>query len=252
MKRGVIYLVSGGRSYLGELMTSLRSLRQHEPTLPVTIFSKFRIPSPLPFCRSVHPRKDGHPLQLKVLTLNESPYEETLFLDTDTTILGPLGAVFEHLKNHDFAAANSHEADWSVQPPRFVALVKPGDYNTGVLLYRKSAGMLAFLSEWESAVLAQDPSDMWAGHNCDQFYFNKLVSAGALVRNGVNFLELDNVMWNARGAMLPRISGINRMGDVRILHHRTKSMKLRKLLYSVTDWNTVREIALKGVQRLKG
>ncbi len=252
MKRGIIYLASGGRSYLGELLTSFHSLRKFEPDLPVTVFSRFTVPRGLKNCTALPITSDEHPLKLKVLTLKESPYEETLFLDTDTTIRGPLMPVFDKLAGHDFAAANSHEADWSVQPARFVALVKKRDYNTGVLLYRKSPAMLKFLSQWEASVLAQDASDMWAGHNCDQFHFNKLVTEGALERCGVDFLELDNVICNARGAMLPEIKRLGRSNEIRILHHRTRAMKLRKLFYSVTDAATIREIGIKALQRVKG
>ena len=252
MKRGIIYLASGGRSYLGELLTSFQSLRRHEPELPVTVFSRFELPKGLPHCTAEPITSQEHPLKLKVLTLKESPYEETLFLDTDTTIRGPLKGIFDQLGSHDFAAANSHEADWSVKPMRFVAMVKPRDYNTGVLLYRKSEPMRRFLAGWEEAVLAQDPSDMWAGHHCDQFYFNQLVAGGALERHGVDFLELDNVVCNVRGAMLPEIKRLGRTGEVRILHHRTRAMKARKLFYSVTDWPTIREIGMKAVNRVCG
>ena len=250
MSHGAIYLVSGGRSYLGELMTSLASLRRHDPSLPVTVFSRFPLPrSASAEWRPVTSRE--HPLKLKVLTLRESPYERTLFLDTDTSIRGPLTPVFATLDRCDFAAANSHEADWSVTPPRFLAMVKPGDYNTGVLLYRKSPAMLAFLERWEAAVRAQDPADMWAGHNCDQHHFNRLVSTGALAECGVRFEELDNVQWNCRGAMHPAVRAAGREGDIRILHHRTRAMKLRKFLYAATDPATAREIVRKAVGRLR-
>ncbi len=252
MKRGIIYLASGGRSYLGELLTSFQSLRRFEPGLPVTVFSRFSVPGGLAHCDARPITSHEHPLKLKVLTLKESPYEETLFLDTDTTVRGSLSPIFDLLGSHDFAAANSHEADWSVQPARFVKMVKPRDYNTGVLLYRKSVPMLKFLEKWEKAVRAQNESDMWAGHNCDQFYFNKLVKEGALEACGVDFLELDNVICNARGAMLPEIKRIGRLAEVRILHHRTRVMKTRKLFYSVTDWSTIREIGIKAVNRVRG
>ena len=52
MKRGIIYLASGGRSYLGELLTSFQSLRRWEPTLPVTVFSRFTLPKGLAHCDS--------------------------------------------------------------------------------------------------------------------------------------------------------------------------------------------------------
>jgi Nucleotide-diphospho-sugar transferase len=246
---GIIYLVSGGRSYLGELITSLKSLRRHEPCLPVTVYSRFAVPAGL---RAEWVPLDSreHPLKLKVLALRRSPYERTLFLDTDITIRGPLREVFGNLDTHDFCAANSHEADWSVKPPRFVTMVKPGDHNTGVLLYRKSEAMLQFLDRWEQAVLAQDPADMWAGHNCDQHHFNTLVRAGALPSCGVDFHELDNVIYNCRGVMLDAVKAAGRESDIRIFHHRTRAMKLRKLFYSATDPATAKELLRKCARRL--
>ncbi len=252
MSRGILYLASGGRSYLGEFLTSFHSLRSFEPDLPVTIISRFKVPGSLRHCDSRPLVSNEHPLKLKVLALRDSPYDETLFLDTDTSILGPLSPIFGELDGVDFAAANSHEADWSVTPPRFLAMVKPRDYNTGVLLYRKSEPMLRFISRWEEAVLAQDPSDMWAGHYCDQYHFNKLVGEGALESSGLAFRELDNVVYNARGAMIPEIRRTGRMKDVRILHHRTRRMKLRKLFHSVSDPATFREIMVKVSRRFSG
>ncbi len=248
---GVIYLVSGGRSYLGELITSLKSLRQHDPELPVTVFSRFKIPSSLR-CNWVPLDSREHPLKLKVLSLRRSPYERTLFLDTDITLHGPLRPVFDNLITHDFCCANSHEADWSVSPPRFVAMIKLRDYNTGVLLYRKSDAFLRFLTRWENAVLAQDASDMWAGHNCDQFHFNKLVTAGALEECGVCFHELDNIIWNCRGIMRAEVQRLGRESDIRVFHHRTRAMKLRKLLYSATDPATARDVFRKISVKVKG
>ena len=247
---GVIYLVSGGRSYLGELITSLKSLRHLDPELPVTVFSRFKVPASLR-CDWVPLDSREHPLKLKVLTLRRSPYEHTLFLDTDITLHGSLRPVFANVDTHDFCCANSHEADWSVNPPRFVAMVKPRDYNTGVLLYRKSEAFLRFLTLWENAVLAQDAGDMWAGHNCDQFHFNRLVTAGALEACGVNFHELDNVIWNCRGIMRGEVKRLGREPDIRIFHHRTRAMKLRKLFYSATDPNTARDVFRKVGARLK-
>ncbi len=243
--RGVIYVVTGGRSYLGELMTSIGSLRQFEPDLPVTVFSTFPIPTrPGVTCIATDPAENPH--KLKVYSLSGSPYEQTLFLDTDTFIRGRLEPLFEELKDRDFCAANAHVADYSTRPPRFIAMVKPGGYNTGVLLFRNSPATRAFLREWEAAVRNHDPADMWAGHNGDQHFFNKLLREGALDACGVRWGDLDNARWNCRGIAISTLKESGAWADVRILHHRTTSMKLRKLMYSATDLGTARVIAGKG------
>ena len=253
MSCGIIYVVSGGRSYIGELLASLKSLRQHEPELPVTVFSQFALPRPLPrFCEEARLSPDAHPLKLKVMMLRKSPYDSTLFLDTDISILGPLRPVFAELETADFAAANAHVADWTVKPPRFVAMVKPNEYNTGVLLFKKSDPTLRLLDRWEAAVRDQDERDMWPGHHCDQYYFNELILQGLREETGVSFRELDNVVYNARGSMRPEIRRLGRESEIRIFHHRTTAMKLRKALFSLTDGPSLRELALKIVNHARG
>jgi hypothetical protein len=248
--RGVIYLVSGGRSYLGELLTSLRSLRRYEPTLPVTVFSRFALPAGTP-CSWVPFRSDHHPLKEKVMVLPLSPYEETLFLDTDTTILGPVQPIFDYLNELDFVVGNMFLGDWSVKPTKLLALVKPDDYNTGVLVFRRTPETGAFLDKWKEAVLPQNPKDMWAGHNCDQDYFNKIVREGAPQDCGLRFGTFPNVIYNVRGTMTPELKNQGLWPEVRIYHHRTRRMKVNKMLFSFTDPDTAREVAIKLWGRLK-
>jgi hypothetical protein len=248
--RGVIYLVSGPRSYLGELTTSLTSLRRHEPDLPVTVFSRYALPRHL---RADHVVYDNphHPLKQKVLVLAESPYEHTLFIDTDTTILGPIAPVFDRLRDANFAVAHAPLLDRSQEPPRVVALENPDEYNTGVLLFDDSAPTREFLQRWRDAVMPQDPADMWAGHNCDQSYFNRIVPAGAMQQSGVAFQTLPNVVWNVRGMMVDEMKRRGLWAGARILHHRTRQMKLRKALFSVTDLAMMRETARKGADKVR-
>ncbi len=249
-QRGIIYLVAGGRSYMGELLTSLASLRRQEPDLPVTVFTPYRLPR-WARCEHFEYQSTEHPLKQKVLILKESPYEETLFLDTDTFIYQPLTPIFDFLTDHEFAVANMYSMDWTVQPPLFKSLLDPTGFNTGVLLYRKTAASLAFLQAWAEAILPHDPKDMWAGYNCDQEYFHRVKAAGAMEAAGLKFVPLPNCEYNVRGIMAAPLQAAGRWEAVRIFHHRTRRMKLRKALYSLTDPMTAREVGLKLLDRMK-
>lgn len=244
-QEGVIYLVSGPRSYLGELRTSLLSLRRHEPDLPVTVFSPYEIRKDL---RVDHLQYDNdlHPLQQKVDVLGASPYAKTLFLDTDTTVLGPIRPIFDHLDVHGFAVAHASLADYSVRPPKLAALVDPTQYNTGVLCFNDSPGTCRFLARWKSEVFAQDPADMWPGHHCDQTHFNQLVAEGAIDECGVDFTSISNTVYNVRGLMIEEMKRQGMWDDARILHHRTRGMKARKLAYSLTDIAAAKESLHRG------
>lgn len=249
-QRGVIYLVSGVRSYLAELQISLRSLRRHEPELPVTVFSRFALPKRAR-CEHRPFSSPEHPLKQKVLVLAESPYEETLFLDTDTTIFGPIRDIFAYLRDHDFAIAEICSPNL-LMPADRRAPGLPVMYNTGVLLYRKTPPVKKFFGKWTEAVLAQDPKDMWGGHNCDQHYFNLLVKAGAIADCGVRMAVLPNTIYNVRSTIAHLLKNNGQWPAVRIYHHRTLAMKLLKAVYATTDPLVAREIALKILRRIKG
>ena len=251
---GVIYLVSGPRSYLGELRTSVLSLRRNEPDLPVTVFSASGIRKDLRVDH-VHYDNELHPLQQKVDVLAKSPYARTLFLDTDTTVLAPIRPVFDYLDAHGFAAAHASLADYSVRPPRLSAMVDPTQFNTGVLCFDDSPGTRRLLERWRNAVFAQDPADMWPGHHCDQTYFNQLIADGAVAECGVAFTAIPNIVYNVRGLMIDDMKDQGLWEDARILHHRTPAMKARKLAYSLTDMSaakeTLRRAAVAARQRAR-
>ena len=144
------------------MSTSLASLRRHEPDLPVSVFSRYALPGRAQADHIVYDN-EHHPLKQKVLVLAESPYEQTLFLDTDTTILGPITPVFDRLADANFAVAHASLVDRSQQPWKLLELENPDEYNTGVLLFDDSAPTRTFLQRWRDAVMPQDPADMWAG-----------------------------------------------------------------------------------------
>lgn len=248
--RGVIYVVTGGRSYIGELLTSVASLRKHEPDLPILVFTDFPIPERYGL-NTERLEFNDNPHKLKVSSLRRSPFEETLFLDTDTQIRGSLEPLFAELNGRDFCAANAHLADYTVRPPRWISMVKEGEYNTGVLLFRKSKATSEFLGSWEAAVRAHDSSDMWAGHFGDQYFFNNLVQNGAAEQLGLRWGILENWRWNCRGLARPTVVSEGRWPEVRIQHERTKSMKLRKLAHSLTDLKMVRVFCDKVAMQMK-
>jgi hypothetical protein len=248
--RGVIYLVAGPKSYLGELSTSLKGLRRVHPDLPVTVFSPYRIPRGLD---ADHVEYDSplHPLQQKVDVLRRSPYTRTLFLDTDTTILGPFVEIFELAAAGDFALAKAYRFVATESGEDRLELEHPDQFNTGVLCFDSSEPTNAFLDRWFDTVCEQDPSDMWPGHNCDQTWFNRLVADGVPEACGMSMITLPNRVYNTRGAMAAELKRRGLWGDVRIFHHRTRAMKARKALYSLTDRTYVADAGRRVVAKVR-
>lgn len=130
-KRGVLYMVWGDRiePYLER---SRRSLAQHHPELPVEVVR-------------IIAQDARRALLEKSRMMSLSPFNETLFLDADTVVLGRLDFGFEKAARHGVACC-INECPWA---RRFNESIK-GDvieYNTGVLFFKKSAKRL--FEMWE-------------------------------------------------------------------------------------------------------
>lgn len=147
--RGVIYAATG-EAYLETARRSARSLRKHCPGLPITLFSDIDDQSGL-FDRVV--RIDGAHERSKVDAICDTPYDETLYLDTDTLIREDISDLFDLLQRFDIAIARvvlwqrkAHQQHWKTpMPPAFT------EPNTGVVLYRKTEKMQHFLAEYRAA-----------------------------------------------------------------------------------------------------
>ncbi|MZR14694.1 hypothetical protein GQE99_16865 [Maritimibacter sp. DP07] len=148
MEKGVIYVATGA-DYRDLAVASARSLREVEPDLPVDLFTDTPGGVPEGLFDAVHLITEPHD-RSKLDCLALTRFERTLFLDCDTLIVNPLGDVWGILERFDLAMA--HEVR------RMTPLIRAGhavetpyafpQLNSGVILYRRSGAMDAFLAEW--------------------------------------------------------------------------------------------------------
>jgi hypothetical protein len=216
--RGVVYIATG-EEYIEEALASAASLKREMPGLPVTLFCddeaacsgvgevvRIAADPAFPGCAS------------KIPHLAASPYDETLFLDSDTYVCGDLSDLFAVLGAFDLAAAHAPaRAIYEVEgvPDSFP------EFNTGVILFRRSLGVQGVLCSW-AELFAHDlerlrrdelcwvcPADRrWHTLN-DQGAFR-----GALYRSGVRVATLPPE-YNCRFTVPGFVDG-----PVRILHGR--------------------------------
>ncbi|MFY0623131.1 MAG: hypothetical protein JXQ89_15720 [Pelagimonas sp.] len=145
-KRGVIYAATG-EAYLDTARRSARSLRKYNPDLHITLFSDIDDTSGC-FDRVI--RIDGAHTRSKVDAIVETPYEQTLYLDTDTIIRDDLTDMFGLLDRFDICISGvvlwdrpGHKNVWKTKTPE--SFVEP---NTGVILYRRTEKMNGFLEQF--------------------------------------------------------------------------------------------------------
>jgi hypothetical protein len=172
MTHGVLY-VARGAGYLDLALASARSLRAHDPQLSIDLFTDVSVPGDAPFDRvSPIPR---HASRDKIVCMARSRFTRTLFLDCDTLVVAPLGDLFDLLDRVELAVAHDVR--------RTSALIQEGlvpgvplafpQFNTGVLLYRRSALIGQFLGDWAARYTA-------LGRARDQVSFRDLMWLGDL------------------------------------------------------------------------
>lgn len=148
MDKGVIY-VATGPDYRALAEASAQSLRAVEPGLAVDLFTDDPEAAQPGLFDTVHRIDDPHP-RSKLDCMGATRFARTLFLDADTLVLAPLGDLFDVLERFELALAHDVR--------RASALIRAGhevatpyavpQLNSGVILYRRSPVMLAFLAEW--------------------------------------------------------------------------------------------------------
>ncbi|MCB1121755.1 MAG: hypothetical protein KJT03_09415 [Verrucomicrobiae bacterium] len=193
--RGAVYLYWGTQPE-EEMKRSVESLKRFHPELPVRQIKL----------------KDGSSLLDKSSMLKLSPFESTLFLDTDTVVLDRLDFGFDQAERHGLACC-INECPWA---RRYADI--GGDqveYNTGVLFFTKKANQV--FNRWDeishtidsTLVFYQNESPRIMPFN-DQAGFSQ-----AIVDTGINPFVLP-LNWNFR-PMWHR----SFFGPIKIWHDRT-------------------------------
>ncbi len=216
--RGVIYIATGA-AHVQAARLSAASVRASNPGLGLALFTDeaahFREFDQVTPIENPHARS-------KVDLLQKSPYAETLYLDTDTRVVGDLAPAYRLLERFDLAVAHR------TPDPKRLASAKPTDtppsaypeHNGGVIFYRATPAVQTFLDNWRSAYHR-------LGRTADQVTFREQLWASDIriailpVRyNTRSYTWLDHLTW--KGAP-PVVLHLNR-------YHPGKGGRLRQAL----------------------
>jgi hypothetical protein len=140
---GIVYSCSGER-YIAEGLRSARSSLRHN-ALPHLLFVSEDVP-PEPGISSARFEPSENPYMDKIANMARSPFERTIYLDTDTFVVDEIAQVLQLLDRYDIAVAYTAEGrgprDPGVPPPFY-------EFNTGLLAWRASERTDAFLRSWQ-------------------------------------------------------------------------------------------------------
>jgi hypothetical protein len=140
---GALYAAIGAEEYTQEAERSAASLRSVSPSVAIALATDSEAAPPV-FDQLV-PIEERDGFRAKIVALRRSPFERTIFLDSDTRVVGELSPLFELLERFDVAAAHA---------PNRVTLALDGipesfpELNTGVIALRRSEATDALLDRW--------------------------------------------------------------------------------------------------------
>lgn len=138
--RGVLYL-KWGNSHERLLQRSVESLKKWHPDLPV----------------HVHELPPESTLLDKVEMFNVTPFNETLYLDADTVILGNIEFGFYVLKEFPIACCIC-ECPWARRYQGFAQHADNVEYNTGLIFFR--SGQNKFHQAWKRLASPENDSSI--------------------------------------------------------------------------------------------
>lgn len=219
----IIYSAVGSK-YLREAMLSSKSVLKFNPNAEITIFTDQSIGKTgknikvVPF--QVRPR----PAISKVQAVIEHDAEKAIFLDTDTKIKGSLDQIWHALDQFDLAIANEPKnicgENVSLSNPKYKNLIH---YNSGVFGYRKSEGFQKILNRWDAVLSEASDEDVKIGaKRNDQEVLNELIFKEHMFKQlGLRVHVLDNLIYNACGAMFKEMKRDKIYKNAIILHSRS-------------------------------
>lgn len=205
---GVIYCATGA-SYVEEVVSSIQSLRKAEPGSRVTVFTDTSGARHLEnvFGGAIELRLIEGPSYCwddKLGAIADSPFERTVFLDTDTYVVRPfLSEMGKALEHFDLLAlpGMGFNLDWENEAYTDCL----SQMNTGVIVYKRCPATGQMFRLWRELRKTKPESH-------DQPTFRE-----AMILSGVRFAPL-RVEYNYQGNSVT-------FGEIRIVHLISKRMR---------------------------
>lgn len=157
--QGFIYCATG-KEYVKEANISIRSLKQKN-NIDITVFTDKKSVSYLDKTniKIVFIDEPKYSFYDKIYAIMNTPYDRTLFLDTDTYILSNLDNLFILLDRFDLAASHApgrtDRNDFNDIPKAF------SQFNTGVVLYKKKI-IEILCKKWKENYNNKHPHDQYS------------------------------------------------------------------------------------------
>lgn len=146
MDKGILY-VATGLKYITEAITAATSCKKHNncPIALITDSDGYDLP---PGLFNMVIIKEAHYSYRDKILIKHSPFEQTIFLDTDTYVAEPLDDLFRILDFREFAIHQSDEGYEFEMPD--VSNAMP-EFNTGVIAFKLTPAVKQLIADWDAS-----------------------------------------------------------------------------------------------------
>jgi hypothetical protein len=150
--RGIVYIATGNQ-FVTEARVSARTVLERMPDVNITLITDISVDVPEfdTVMTLADPRDDFGD---QVYALDRTPYDRTVFLDTDIYLTEAIDDMWDLLDEFDIAAAHN-KVNWSsdrIDVPEVTALPECfPEYNSGVVAFKKNERVDGFFEEWRNA-----------------------------------------------------------------------------------------------------
>lgn len=139
MESGILYIARN--QYVEEAIVSAKQARSEMGDINIAIITNQELDHNI-FDKIIQKNLDSD-VSNKVFNLDKTPFEKTIFLDTDIYVNSDIRDIFELLDTFDIAASisqirNEHEVSNDAFP----------EFNTGVIAYRDNKKISKFQDRW--------------------------------------------------------------------------------------------------------
>jgi hypothetical protein len=151
---GFVYIATG-KDFVDEAVRSAQTVDTHHPEIPICLMSDRNVSDPV-FDQVITLDDPAYGFEDQILHLDDTPFDRTIYLDTDIYVDDTVHSIFETLDEFDVALAHSQSREaWPVEgvPEAFP------EYNSGVIAYELSDEFREFLSIWEDIYFSNKTSN---------------------------------------------------------------------------------------------
>ena len=154
MNTGIIYIATG-KKYIQAAIRSAKSVRRSSD-IPIQLFANLDAyqfhPDEKKLFNSFENIPDPH-IRSKVDYLAKSPFDQTLYLDTDTYVITGIEEIFGLLERFDLAATHAPFRNWKLSNTTWKTSIPVSfpQYNGGLIAFNRNEKVLQLLAAWQKA-----------------------------------------------------------------------------------------------------